>query len=96
MAHTKLCASRAVWLVAYPQQSQEMLFDAHSRAFLAFGGVPRRGIYDNMKTAGDKVGSGKARTINARFLGLCSDYLFDPDFCTQAAGWESRWAGLNC
>ena len=30
VAHMKLCASRAFWLVAYPAQSHEMLFDAHS------------------------------------------------------------------
>jgi hypothetical protein len=28
-----------------------MLFDAHTRSFAALGGVARRGIYDNMKTA---------------------------------------------
>ena len=50
-AHTKLCASRAFMLSGYPSQSHEMLFDAHTRAFTAFGGVPKRGIYDNMKTA---------------------------------------------
>nr|WP_254226666.1 DDE-type integrase/transposase/recombinase [Burkholderia glumae] len=61
VAHVKLNSSRAFWLVAYPTQSHEMLFDAHARAFAAFGGVPRRGIYDNMKTAVDKVGRGKAR-----------------------------------
>ncbi len=33
-----------------------MLFDAHTHAFRALGGVPRRGIYDNMSTAVDKVG----------------------------------------
>ena len=55
VAHLKLCASRAFWLVAYPGQGHEMLFDAHTRAFQALGGVARRGIYDNMKTAGDKV-----------------------------------------
>ena len=27
LAHMKLCASRAFWLVAYPTQSHEMLFD---------------------------------------------------------------------
>ncbi len=43
-AHTKLCASRAFHLSAYPTQSHEMLFDAHTRAFQAFGGVPRRGF----------------------------------------------------
>ena len=35
VAHTKLCASRAFWLVAYPTQSHEMLFDAHARSFAA-------------------------------------------------------------
>ena len=53
LAHTKLCASRAFWLVDYPGQGHEMLFDAHARAFEAFGGVPQRSIYDNMKTAVD-------------------------------------------
>ncbi|MFD1897253.1 IS21 family transposase, partial [Ottowia pentelensis] len=46
VAHLKLCASRAFWLVAYPGQGHEMLFDAHTRAFEALGGIPRRGIYD--------------------------------------------------
>ena len=54
VAHTKLCASRAFWLVAYPTQSHEMLLDAHARAFAAFGGVPQRGIYDNMKPPSTK------------------------------------------
>ena len=87
VAHTKLAASRAFWLVAYPNQSHEMLFDAHARAFAAFGGVPRRGIYDNMKTAVDRVGRGKERTVNVRFYALCSHYLFEPEFCNRAAGW---------
>jgi len=88
VAHTKLCASRAFWLTAYPTQSHEMLFDAHARAFAAFGGIPTRGIYDNMKTAVDKVGRGKARTVNARFLAMTSHYLFEPEFCNVASGWE--------
>jgi transposase len=88
VAHIKLCASRAFLLVAYPSQSHEMLFDAHSRAFCVFGGVPLRGIYDNMKTAVDKVQSGKERIVNARFAALTAYYLFDPDFCNVASGWE--------
>ena len=88
VAHLKLCASRAFWLVAYPTQGHEMLFDAHTRAFTALGGVARRGIYDNMKTAVDKVLKGKGRTVNARFAAMCNHYLFDPDFCNRAAGWE--------
>ena len=88
VAHTKLCASRAFHLSAYPTQSHEMLFDAHARAFTAFEGIPRRGIYDNMKTAVDKVGVGKRRIINTRFAAMASHYLFDPDFCNVASGWE--------
>jgi hypothetical protein len=65
-----------------------MLFDAHTRSFTALGGVAHRGIYDNMKTAVDKVKKGKGRIINARFNAMCSHYLFDPDFCNVASGWE--------
>ena len=65
-----------------------MLFDAHTRSFAALGGIPRRGIYDNMKTAVDKVQKGKGRIVNARFAALASHYLFDTDFCNVASGWE--------
>ena len=87
-AHTKLCASRAFMLSGYPSQSHEMLFEAHTRAFTAFGGVPKRGIYDNMKTAVDKVSRGNGRVVNARFFAMTAHYLFDPDFCNVASGWE--------
>jgi transposase len=88
VAHLKLCASRAFVLVAYPTQGHEMLFDAHTRSLQALGGVPRRGIYDNMKTAVDRVKKGKGRVVNARFSALCAHYLFDPEFCNVASGWE--------
>jgi transposase len=88
VAHVKLASSRAFWLVAYPAQSHEMLFDAHTRAFAAFGGVPRRGIYDNMKTAVDQIDRQGGRKVNLRFQALHSHYLFEPEFCNRAAGWE--------
>lgn len=88
LAHTKLASSRAFWLVAYPSQGHEMLFDAHARAFAAFGGVPQRGIYDNMKTAVDQVLAGKKRKINSRFEAMTGHYLFEPEFCNVASGWE--------
>ena len=88
VAHLKLCHSRAFVLQAYPTQSHEMLFDAHAKAFAALGGIPRRGIYDNMKTAVDRVKKGKARVVNTRFTAMASHYLFDPDFCNVASGWE--------
>lgn len=64
LAHMKLCASRAFWLVAYPSQGHEMLFDAHMRCLTGLGGVTRRGIYDNMKTAVDRV-PGVAKRVSS-------------------------------
>jgi transposase len=88
LAHVRLSHSRAFFLVAYPRESQEMVFDAHARAFVFFGGVPRRGIYDNMKTAIDAIFIGKERRYNRRFLVMCNHYLIDPTACTPASGWE--------
>ena len=88
LAHLRLCHSRAFFLVAYPRESQEMVFDAHARAFEFFGGVPRRGIYDNLKPAVDAIFTGKERRYNRRFLVMCNHYLIDPTACTPASGWE--------
>ena len=95
VAHTKLSYSRAFIVRAYPLQTHEMLFDAHNHAFRVLGGVPRRGIYDNMKTAIDKVGRGKERDINARFLAMASHYLFELEFCNPASGWEKGQVEKN-
>jgi transposase len=88
VAHFKLSYSRAFILRAYPQQTHEMLFDAHNHAFRVLGGVPRRGIYDNMRTAVDKIGRGKERQVNARFSAMVSHFLFEAEFCNPASGWE--------
>ncbi len=88
VAHFKLCHSRAFMLRAYPLQTHEMLFDAHNHCLRALGGIPRRGIYDNMKTAVDKVRRGKQRLVNARFRAMVSHFMFESDFCNPAAGWE--------
>ena len=66
VARTKLSHSRAFIVRAYLLQTHEMLFDALAEAFRVLGGVPQRGIFDNMKTAVDRIGSGKARQVNAR------------------------------
>jgi len=88
VAHMRLCASRAVYVRAYPRETQEMVFDAHARGFGFFGGAPLRGIYDNMKTAVDAIFVGRERAYNRRFLQMCSHYLVDPVACTPASGWE--------
>lgn len=86
VAHFKLCYSRAFMIRAYLTQTHEMLFDAHAHCLRLLGGVADRGIYDNMKTAVDKVGRGKVRQVNRRFEAMASHYLFELEFCNPAAG----------
>ena len=95
MAHIKLSHSRVFLVRGYLLQTHEMLFDAHWHAFRVFGGVPGRGIYDNMKTAVDRVGRGKERQINIRFLAMANHYVFEPEFCNPAAGWEKGQVEKN-
>jgi transposase len=88
VAHVRLCHSRMLFVRAYPRESQEMVFDAHDRAFAFFKGACQRGIYDNMKTAVETIFVGRERAYNRRFLQMCSHYLVDPVACTPASGWE--------
>ena len=94
-AHTKLSHSKAFIVRAYPLQTHEMLFDALVQAFRVLGGVPQRGIFDNMKTAVDRIGVGKIRQVNARFAAMASHYLFEPEFCNPASGWEKGQVEKN-
>ena len=50
VAHVRLCHSRMMYVRAYPRETQEMVFDAHDRAFAFFKGTCTRGIYDNLWT----------------------------------------------
>ena len=95
VAHTKLSHSRVFVVRAYLLQTHEMLFDGLTQAFRVLGGVPRRGIFDNMRTAVDRIGVGKARKVNARFAALASHYLFEPEFCNPASGWEKGQVEKN-
>jgi transposase len=88
VAHVRLCHSRMLFVRAYPRETQEMVFDAHDRAFGFFKGTCTRGIYDNMKTAVETIFVGRERAYNRRFLQMCSHYLVDPVACTPASGWE--------
>ena len=88
VAHLRLCYSRVFLAVAYLREAQEMVFDAHWRAFSLWGGSCQRGIYDNLKTAVELIFTGKARQFNRKFLQMASHYLIEPVACTPAAGWE--------
>ena len=88
VAHVRLCHSRMLFARAYPRETQEMVFDAHDRAFAFFKGACTRGIYDNMKTAVETIFVGKERAYNRRFAQMCGHYLVEPVACTPASGWE--------
>jgi transposase len=88
VAHMRLCHSRMMLVRAYPRETQEMVFDAHERAFAFFKGACTRGIYDNMKTVVETIFVGKDRQYNRRFLQMCAHHLVDPVACTPASGWE--------
>src|ERR1700733_11377571 len=50
--------------------------------------IPKRGIYDNMRTAVDRIGRGKERRVNARFSAMVGHFLFEAEFCNPASGGE--------
>ena len=48
-----------------------------------------------MRTAVDRVGTGKVGQVNARFAAMASHYLFEATFCSPAAGWEKGQVEKN-
>ena len=71
------------WL--YERCNQVAFLDGHVRAFEHFGAVAERCIYDNLKAA-VKRRLGLERELSARFLALCSHYLFEPCFARPGEG----------
>ena len=82
VAHIRLCHSRMMFVRAYPRETQEMVFDAHERAFAFFKGACGRGVYDNMKTAVETIFVGKGRLYNRRFLPVSYTHLTLPTICS--------------
>ena len=86
VAHFRLTFSRQMFVVACPRETQEMVFDAHNRAFAFFGGVPLRMVYDNLKAVVETILTGKDWLFNRRFLVLANHYVFEPVACSPASG----------
>ncbi len=84
----QMCYSRRLFMMAFPTQKQEALFEGHVRAFHFFGGVPRRIIYDNLKAAVLRILEGRNRKEQERFILFRSHYLFESRFCTPRQGHE--------
>ena len=88
IVHICLCYSRMVFLRAYTKMTLEMVLDSHIKAHNFFGGLPKKGIYDNLKTVVTKINKGKDREFNKEFQKLASHYMFSIIACTPSSGWE--------
>ncbi len=72
--------SRASWVQLTLDMETETLLRCHEAAFNYFGGVPRRILYDNMKTVViDR--SGDFVRFNSSFLEFSSWHCFEPRVC---------------
>jgi len=80
--------SGALFVQAYPGQTQEVFFAGHAAAFEFLGGVPQEIWYDNLSNAVRKVLKGPKRVEQERFISLRTHYLFKAEFCNVRAGWE--------
>lgn len=84
----RLCNSAAPYVAAFPSQRSDCFLAGHVQAFRFFGGVPRRLVYDNLRTA---VREGWGRYVKSEqpaFVALKSHYAFRSDYCNLASGNE--------
>lgn len=75
--------SRAAYVEFVSDERVETLMACHEHAFLAFGGVPREVLYDNVKTVvleRDAYGRGRHR-FHAGFRDFASHHGFRPRLC---------------
>lgn len=75
--------SRAAYVEFVADERLETLLAAHEHAFLAFGGVPREVLYDNMRTVvqeRDRYGRGRHR-FHPGFLDFAGHCGFRPRLC---------------
>ncbi|MDG5789312.1 IS21 family transposase [Evansella sp. AB-P1] len=70
----QLSASRVRFVRSYLHEKQEAFLDGFVHAFEFFGGVPTEGLYDNLKTAVQKILEGRDRLEQEAFLALQASY----------------------
>lgn len=78
--------SDEVFVMAFPGETTAAFCEGHNQAFVHFGGVPRRIVYDNSKIAVARIlGDGKRQKTHT-FNELQSHYLFEDRFSRPATG----------
>lgn len=83
----RLCFSCVPFVVAFPSEREEAFFEGHQLGFEYFGGVPRIGFYDNLKTA-VKEGWGRTAREQQQFSMFRAHYAYEARFCNIAEGHE--------
>jgi len=96
VAHLRLCHSRMMFVRAYPRETQEMVFDAHERAFAFFRGVLRQhedGGRDGLRRQGSPIQSALPADVlaSSRRAGC----LHAGRGLGEGSGRESGWPGAR-
>lgn len=84
----RLSYSTAFFTRCYRSEDCPALFDGIVSACVAFGGVPREGVFDNASTAVKCVLRGRNRTLNPDFAALCGGLALHMEFAAPAKGNE--------
>ena len=96
-----LCYSRRMYLEFTVAQTSEFFLACHERAFATFGGVPKRLMIDNLKSAVLQRLAGVAPVFNPKYLDFSRHWGFEISACNVRSGWEyvvvknmSRWISI--
>jgi transposase len=85
---TRLCHSALPFVVLFPAERNEFFLEGHRQAFEYYQGVPRRAIYDNLRTA---VKEGWGRYVKQKQPAVKlmeAHYAFTSEFCNPGKGNE--------
>jgi transposase len=84
----RLSYSTAWFARCYRTEDQAALFEGVLRGCVEFGGVARDGVFDNPRTAVDKVLRGRRREVNREFAAFCGSLALDVQFAAPGKGNE--------
>lgn len=76
------------FVIAYPNQRQEAMFDGLRLGFETLGGTPVRLTSDNLTQAVQKILEGRNRKEQDAYRSFRTHYLIESNFCNVASGNE--------
>lgn len=83
-----LCYSRLMYVEFTLAETMEQFLSCHERALRFFGGVPRKVMVDNLKTAVLRHPFGGTPHFNPRYLDFAAHHGFEPVACAVGKGNE--------